>query len=120
VIGLVSGEVQLLFSSIPARCADQFRQNEGDRCFGSKRSSALPDVPTSRKRGCLATMRVVWPAASTGVPRSTMDTLSREVVTIMRAGHQGENAEPGFEPVGNGPQNLPTSYARSCRAGRRS
>ena len=108
VIGLVSGEVNLLFSSIPAALP---QINAGRmKAIGvsvSQRSSALPDVPTIHEAGLPGYYAASWyglllPA---GVPRSTMATLTREVVAIMRAPDIKEKmVSQGFDPVGNEPE----------------
>ncbi len=115
VIGLVSGEVQLLFSSIPAALP---QINAGRmKAIGvsiSQRSSALPDVPTIQEAGLPGYYAASWYGLllPTGVPRSTIDTLAREIVTIMRAPDIKEKMlSQGFEPVGNSP----AEFARFIR-----
>jgi tripartite-type tricarboxylate transporter receptor subunit TctC len=108
VVGLVSGEVQLLFSSIPAALP---QINAGKmKALGvsiSQRSSALPDVPTIHEAGLSGYYAASWYGLllPTGVPRSTIDTLSREIVAIMRTPDIKEKMlSQGFEPIGNGPE----------------
>lgn len=108
VIGLISGEVHLLFSSIPA-ALPQITAGRM-KAIGvsiSQRSSALPEVPTIQEAGLPGYYAASWyglllPA---GAPRSTIDILSREIVTIMRAPDIKEKmASQGFEPIGNQPE----------------
>jgi len=108
VIGLVSGEVHLLFSSIPAALP---QINAGRmKAIGvsiSQRSSALPDVPTIHEAGLSGYYAASWYGLllPTGVPQSTIATLSREIVAIMRAPDIKERMlSQGFEPVGNDPE----------------
>ena len=107
VVGLVSGEVQLLFTSIPAALP---QINAGKmRAIGvsiSQRSSALPHVPTIAEAGLPGYYAASWyglllPA---GVARSTVDILAKEIGTIMRAPDMKEKLlAQGFDPVGNSP-----------------
>ena len=108
VIGLVSGEVQLLFSSIPAALPQiTAGRMKAIGVSVSRRSSALPDVPTVQEAGLPSYYAASWyglllPA---GVPRPTLDVLSREIVAIMRTQDIKEKMlSQGFEPVGNAPQ----------------
>ena len=107
VVGLVSGEVQLLFTSIPAALP---QINAGKmKPIGvsiSQRSSALPNVPTIAEAGLPGYYAASWyglllPA---GVPKATVDTLAKEVGAIMRTPDMKEKMlAQGFEPVGNNP-----------------
>ena len=107
VVGLVSGEVQLLFTSIPAALP---QINAGKmRAIGvsiSQRSNALPHVPTIAEAGLPGYYAASWyglllPA---GVARSTVDILAKEIGTIMRAPDMKEKLlTQGFDPVGNSP-----------------
>ena len=115
VIGLVSGEVQLLFSSIPAALPQiTAGRMKAIGVSVSQRSSALPEVPTIHEAGLPGYYAASWyglllPA---GVPRGTIDTLAREVVAIMRAPDIKEKMLiQGFEPVGNNPE----EFARFIR-----
>jgi tripartite-type tricarboxylate transporter receptor subunit TctC len=106
VIGLVSGEVQALFTAIPTALA---QINAGKmRALGvsiSKRSSALPNVPT------IAESLPGYYAASwyglmlpTGVPKPVVESLSREIVAAMEVpAIRDSMLKQGFEPVGNKP-----------------
>ena len=108
IIGLVSGEVQLLFSSIPAALT-QVKAGKM-RAIGvsiSQRSNALPDVPTIEEAGVPGYYAASWyglllPA---GTPANVVDTLAREVSATMASQDIKEKMlREGFEPVGNGPE----------------
>jgi tripartite-type tricarboxylate transporter receptor subunit TctC len=115
IVGLVSGEVQLLFSSIPA-ALPQITAGKM-RPLGvsiSQRSNALPNVPTIEEAGVRGYYAASWyglllPA---GVAKTTTDTLAREVAAIMRdAGIRDRMLREGFEPVGNMPDEF-TKFIR--------
>ncbi len=107
VVGLVSGEVQALFTSIPTALP---QINAGKmRAIGvsiSKRNVALPNVPT------IAETLPGYYAASwyglllpTGVPKPVVDSLSREIVAAMEVPAIRDGMlKQGFEPVGNKPE----------------
>lgn len=106
VVGLVSGEVQSLFTSIPTALP---QVNAGKmRALGvsiSKRSNALPNVPT------IADSLPGYYAASwyglmlpAGVPKPVVDALSKEVIAAMETPAIRDGMlKQGFEPVGNSP-----------------
>ena len=107
VVGLVSGEVQLLFTSIPGVLA-QISAGKV-RAIGvsiSQRSSALPNVPTIAEAGLPGYYAASWyglllPA---GVPNSIVDALAKPITDIMRAPDvRDKMLAQGFEPVGNTP-----------------
>lgn len=105
VVGLVIGEVQVLFTSIPSALT---QINAGKmRALGvsiSKRSRALPDVPAIAEAGLPDYYAASWyglllPA---GVPKDIVNVLAKEVETIMRDPDiQEKMLKQGFEPVGN-------------------
>ena len=107
IVGLVSGEVQLLFTSVPAALPQVTAGKM--KAIGvsiARRSSALPDVPTIDESGLPGFYAASWyglllPA---GVPKGSIDILSKEIVTIMRAPDIREKMlAQGFEPVGSSP-----------------
>ena len=107
VIGLVSGEVQLLFTSIPGALAQISAGKVKPLGVSiSQRSSALPNVPTIDEAGLRGYYAASWyglllPA---GVPRAAVDALAKEIGTIMRGADVREKMlAQGFEPVGNSP-----------------
>ena len=107
VTGLISGEVQALFTSIPTALT---QINTGKmKPLGvsiSKRSPALPNVPTIAEARLPGYYAASWyglllPA---GVPKAIVETLSKEIVATMRAPDIRERMlNQGFEPVGNRP-----------------
>lgn len=107
VVGLVSGEVQSLFTSIPTALP---QVNAGKmRALGvsiSKRSSALPNVPTIAESlpGYYAASwyGLMLPA---GVPKPVVDALSKEISVAMEVPAIRDGMlRQGFEPVGNKPE----------------
>jgi tripartite-type tricarboxylate transporter receptor subunit TctC len=108
LVGLMSGEVQAVFSSIPA--ALPHVHSGRMRALGvsiSKRSNALPDVPTIAEAGLPGYYAASWyglllPA---GTPKPVVDALSKEVVAVMRVPDVREKMlAQGFEPVGDTPE----------------
>lgn len=108
LVGLMSGEVQAVFSSIPA--ALPHVSSGRMRALGvsiSKRSNALPDVPTISEAGLPGYYAASWyglllPA---GTPKPVVDALSKEVVTVMRVADVREKMlAQGFDPVGDTPE----------------
>lgn len=107
VVGLVSGEVQTLFTSIPTALP---QINAGKmRALGvstSKRNMALPNVPTIAEAGVPGYYAASWygllfPA---GVPKHVVDTLAKDIAVAMEAPAVRDGMlKQGFEPVGNTP-----------------
>jgi tripartite-type tricarboxylate transporter receptor subunit TctC len=107
VVGLVSGEVQTLFTSIPTALP---QINAGKmRAIGvsiSKRNVALPNVPTIAEAGVPGYYAASWyglllPA---GVPKPVVELLSKEIVTAMKVPAIRDGMlKQGFEPVGDTP-----------------
>lgn len=107
VIGLLSGEVHMLFTSIPS-VLGQIKIGKV-RAIGvsiQKRSSALPAVPTIDEAGLPGFNTASWYGllAPAGVPQNILELLSKEVVKIMHNKEIRDRfARDGFEPVGNTP-----------------
>ena len=108
LVALMSGEVQAVFSSIPA--ALPHIGSGRMRALGvsvGKRSGALPAVPTIAEAGLPGYYAASWyglllPA---GAPRPVVDALSKEIVAIMRVPDVREKMlAQGFEPVGDAPE----------------
>ena len=107
VIGLIAGEVSTIFSSIPA-ALPQIRSGRIKAIAVStlQRSSALPEVPTLNEAGLRGYNAASWYGlfAPAGTPKNILETLSREVVKIMRVPDIRERfANDGFEPAGYAP-----------------
>jgi tripartite-type tricarboxylate transporter receptor subunit TctC len=81
---------------------------------GSKRSPMAPDVPTFKELGFAALEGIGWQAFYTraGTPHSTVDRLSRAVVSAIRSPEVGLRLrELGLEPVGSTPDALASRAA---------
>ena len=116
IIGLVGGEVQAVFSSIPSALV-QIRAGKV-RALGvsiSKRSSVLPDVPTIHESGVPGFDAASWYAvfAPAGTPKNVVTVLGGEIVRIVNLPDVKERfASDGFEPAGTGP----AEFAKFLRA----
>jgi tripartite-type tricarboxylate transporter receptor subunit TctC len=107
LVALVGGEVQALFSSIPAALG-QIRANRIRALAVSitKRSSALPDVPTIDESGVRGYDAASWYLvfAPAGTPKTVTARLGKEISGIMsRQGVRSLFVNDGFEPEGRGP-----------------
>jgi tripartite-type tricarboxylate transporter receptor subunit TctC len=106
IVALVSGEVQMVFSSVPVGAgAGQGGQDQGAGVSIAKRSSVLPDVPTISESGVPGFDAASWygvfaPAGRrrTPSPRSEGDRQNHE-----RQEMRDRFASDGFEPAGLGP-----------------
>ena len=104
IVGLVSGEVQVLFTSIPAGLA-QVRAGRMRALAVStiKRSSAMPDVPTIDESALKGYDAASWyglfmPA---GAPKEAVARVSQAVVKIMQAPDiRKQFVADGFDPAG--------------------
>jgi tripartite-type tricarboxylate transporter receptor subunit TctC len=107
LVGLLSGEVQLLFSSIPGALPHITAGKI--RALGvsiAKRSSVLPDVPTIEEAGLTGYYAASWYGLllPRGVPAHTVAALAKDVASIMRAPDMRERMlQQGFEPAGSTP-----------------
>jgi tripartite-type tricarboxylate transporter receptor subunit TctC len=103
--GLVSGEVQALFSSIPA-ALPQIGAGR-IKALGvsiAKRSPALPNVPTIAETGLPGYYAASWYGllAPQGTPRAMVDAIAAQTASAMRiADVKDKMLAQGFEPVGN-------------------
>ena len=116
IVGLTSGEVQVLFTSIPAGLG-QIRAGRMRALAVStiKRSAALPDVPTVDESALKGYDAASWyglfmPAGS---PKNAVAAISKEVVKIMQAPDIRDRfMADGFEPAGLAPDAFAT-YLRA-------
>jgi len=107
IVGLLSGEVHVLFSSLPGALSHVKQQRLRALAVSTaKRSSALPDVPTIAEvavRGfdTSSWYGIVGPA---GIPKPIVDLLSTEAAKIVRSREVREGfVRDGFEPEGTTP-----------------
>jgi tripartite-type tricarboxylate transporter receptor subunit TctC len=106
--GLLSGEVHLLFASVPAALT-QIRNGRVRALAVStaKRSATLPDIPSLNEAGVPGYDAASWYGifAPAGVPKAVLDQLAKELVRIMAARDVRAKFEAdGFEPVGSSPE----------------
>jgi len=107
LVALVGGEVQALFSSIPAALG-LIRANRIRALAVSitKRSSVLPDVPTIDESGVRGYDAASWYLvfAPAGTPKAVTARLGKEISGIMaRPDVRSRFVNDGFEPEGRGP-----------------
>jgi tripartite-type tricarboxylate transporter receptor subunit TctC len=107
IVGLVSGEVQAVFCSIPSALG-QIRAGKIRPLAVSikKRSSVLPDVPTIDESGVPGYDAASWYAVlvPAGTPKPVIAVLGKEIVRVMAMPDvRGRFANDGFEPAGVGP-----------------
>ena len=116
LVGLMGGEVQLLFTSVPA-ALPHVNANRV-RALGvsiNERSAALPKVPTIAEAGLPGYYAASWyglllPA---GTPRAVVGTLSKEIVTIMKVPDVREKMlAQGAEPAPTTPAEFAAFIAK--------
>ena len=105
ITATVGGEVQALFSSIPAALP---QVNSGKlKALGvsiSKRSPAMPTVPTIAEAGVPGYYAASWYGllAPAGTPRAVVDAVATQTGAAMRSPDISKQMlAQGFEPVGN-------------------
>jgi tripartite-type tricarboxylate transporter receptor subunit TctC len=109
---LIGGQVQLMFDSMPSSMP--FVKSGAVRALAvttSRRSAALPDVPTIAEAGypqfSMSTWYGVWAPAAT--PAAIVQRLSSEIASIVRLPEVRAQFEKlGAEPVGNTPAEFTT------------
>jgi tripartite-type tricarboxylate transporter receptor subunit TctC len=114
VFGLISGEVQSLFTAIPT-ALPQINAGKA-RAIGvssAKRSTALPNVPPIADGvpgyDVASWFGLLLPA---GVPKPVVDALSKEIVAAMEVPAIRDGMlKQGFEPVGD----TPAEFAKFIR-----
>jgi tripartite-type tricarboxylate transporter receptor subunit TctC len=108
IVGLLSGEVHVLFSSIPAALGQVKAGKMRAIAVSTKnRSSAMPDVPTVNESGVPGYDAASWYfiLAPAGTPKSNIDLLGREIVRIMNVPEiKATLVTDGFEPAGYTPE----------------
>ena len=105
ITATIGGEVQALFSSIPAALP---QVNSGKlKALGvsiSKRSPAMPNVPTIAEAGVPGYYAASWYGllAPAGTPRAIVDAVATQTGAAMRSPDVSKQMlAQGFEPVGN-------------------
>ncbi|MGH8617589.1 MAG: Bug family tripartite tricarboxylate transporter substrate binding protein [Burkholderiales bacterium] len=115
VVGLLSGEVQTLFTSIPSVLQ---QVNAGKlKAIGvstARRHASMPNVPTISESGVPGYDAASWYGlfVPAGTSREAMAVLSREIVKVMRVQSVRDRfSSDGFDPVGNSPEEF-TKFVR--------
>ena len=108
ITGLLSGEVHVLFASIPSVLA-QIRSGRVRALAVStaKRNPTLPQVPSLDEAGVSGYDAASWYGvfAPAGIRKPALDVLSAELVRTMKVGEVRAKFEAdGFEPVGSTPE----------------
>ena len=108
IVGLLTGEVQVMFSSIPAALG-QLKANKMRAIAVStkKRSSALPDVPTVDESGVPGYDAASWyfVLAPAKTPAAVVDKLSGAMTRVVSVPEiKATLVADGFEPMGLSPQ----------------
>ena len=105
---LLSGEVQVMFSSavamLPQVKAGRLR---AIAMTGSKRSAAIPNIPTVAESGVPGYETGSWygVVVPTGTPKAAIDRLSREIQTIVKSQDiTSKLNEEAVIPVGSTPE----------------
>lgn len=113
---LMSGEVQVMFSSavamLPQVKAGRLR---AIAMTGSKRSAAIPDVPTVAETGLKGYETGSWygVAAPVGTPKYAIDKLSTEIIRITKSPQvTNKLVEEAVIPVGSTPAEF-SAYIKS-------
>ena len=107
IVGLLTGEVHVLFTSIPAALAQVKAGKMRPIAVSTrKRSSALPGVPTVNESGVPGYDAASWyfVLAPAGTPKKNIELLSREIVKIVNVPEiKATLVADGFEPAGYTP-----------------
>jgi tripartite-type tricarboxylate transporter receptor subunit TctC len=108
VIGILRGETALLFENLISVGAHIKSGKLRVLAVGaSKRSSALPEVPTVAEAGVPGYDVVLWfgMLAPAGTPGAAVTTIHREISSILKLPDvKARLAMQGAEPVGNSPE----------------
>jgi tripartite-type tricarboxylate transporter receptor subunit TctC len=99
---ILSGQIQILFDSIPTMAAQiKASKVRALGTSGKTRSPILPDVPTIQEAGVAGFQATLWVGlmAPAGTPQPIIDKLNREISKIVtrpdiKAAWQAQGAEP--------------------------
>lgn len=107
IVGLLTGEVYVLFTSVPAALGQVKAGRMRPIAVSTKvRSSALPNVPTVAESGVAGYDAASWyfVFAPAGTPRSNIEMLSKQIVKIVNSPKiKATLVNDGFEPAGYTP-----------------
>jgi len=107
IIGLLGGEVHVLFSSIPGVLGQIKSKRVRPIAVSTlKRSTALPDVPTVDESALPGYNTGSWYGllGPAGMPKNVIDLLSGQIAQIMQANEVRTSfIRSGFEPEGTSP-----------------
>jgi len=107
IVGLLTGEVYVLFTSVPAALGQVKAGRMRPIAVSTKvRSSALPNVPTVAESGVPGYDAASWyfVFAPAGTPRSNIEMLSKQIVKIVNSPKiKATLVNDGFEPAGYTP-----------------
>jgi tripartite-type tricarboxylate transporter receptor subunit TctC len=87
ITDLMSGQTSMLFATLPTVLPQvQARRLKGVAVLGTKRSSALPDMPTLAESGLRGFEVTNWTGvlAPTGTPAAIVSRLNTEIVRVMQ------------------------------------
>jgi tripartite-type tricarboxylate transporter receptor subunit TctC len=116
---LLAGQIDMMFPSIPdALPMLQASQIHPVAVMADKRSSLLPDVPTTAELGYPALQSAIWSALYTtaGTPKPVVDKLSGELVRIVESPAFKKRFEAmGFEVRSSTPEELANFAASETR-----
>jgi tripartite-type tricarboxylate transporter receptor subunit TctC len=115
LIDVVAGRVSMIFDNMPSALPHiKGGKLRALGVTGSKRSSALPDVPTIAEAGVPGYESLSWSgfAVPAGTPRDVVQRLNRETALILLAPEMRQKlAEQGADAVGGPPE----SFAEHAR-----
>ena len=116
---LLAGQIDMMFPSIPdALPMLQSGQIHPVAVMADKRSSVLPDVPTTAELGYPALQSAIWSALYTtaGTPKPVVDKLSSELVRIVESPAFKKRFEAmGFDVRSSSPEELANFAASETR-----
>ncbi|MEK6593803.1 MAG: tripartite tricarboxylate transporter substrate binding protein [Pseudomonadota bacterium] len=106
LIALLSGQVQLMFATMPAAMPHvKSGKVRPVAVTTSRRSQALPELPTIAESGIPGYEAATWYGllAPAGTPKAIVGSLHGQVVTILASDTRRQLLAQGFEPVGSSP-----------------
>src|SRR5690349_18156214 len=118
LIDVVAGRVSMIFDNMPSALPHiRAGKLRALAVTGSRRSGALPEVPTIAEAGVPGYESLSWSgfAAPAGTPREIVQRLNRETGTILASADMKQKlADQGAEAVGGAPE----AFAAHIRAER--